>query len=508
MSVKRNLIANYLGQGWTALMGLAFIPLYIKYLGIEVYGLIGIFALLQAGLKLLDMGMSSSLSREMARFMGGALVEQSVRDLLRSIEIIALVMACFIAITIWATSDWLASEWLHAEKLPIHVVAHALDIMGVVIALRFMEGIYVSSIVGLQRQVLYNTINSAMATLRWLGAVGVLVWISPTIEVFFLWQGLISMLTLLIFARTTYGILPRAERAARFSLTELKSISRFAGGIVAITFLGLLLTQVDKILLSRLLSLGDYGYYTLAAVAAGGLYTLAFPIQQAYLPKINELHALGDQTRLIETYHRAAQMITVVVGSASAILIMFSDTILNLWTHNAELASRSAMLLAILGFGNLLNCLLLIPYQTQLAFGWTSLLIKLNFLSVIVIIPAILWVTPRFGAVGAAWTWAILNVVYVLLGIHFMYERILTTEKWRWYIEDIIRPLSASVAVSAMSTWFMPRHLSLLPQLGYLVMASGFALLASALSVRNMRLILSSYLKMKFNQIERIIKNG
>jgi hypothetical protein len=25
--LKRNLIANYLGQGWTALMGLAFIPL-------------------------------------------------------------------------------------------------------------------------------------------------------------------------------------------------------------------------------------------------------------------------------------------------------------------------------------------------------------------------------------------------------------------------------------------------------------------------------------------------
>ena len=47
--LKRNLIANYLGQGWTALMGLAFIPLYIQYLGIEAYGLIGLFALLIAG---------------------------------------------------------------------------------------------------------------------------------------------------------------------------------------------------------------------------------------------------------------------------------------------------------------------------------------------------------------------------------------------------------------------------------------------------------------------------
>ena len=56
--LKRNLIANYLGQGWTALMGLAFIPLYINYLGIEAYGLIGLFAVLQGWLVLLDLGMT------------------------------------------------------------------------------------------------------------------------------------------------------------------------------------------------------------------------------------------------------------------------------------------------------------------------------------------------------------------------------------------------------------------------------------------------------------------
>ena len=66
--LKRNLIANYLGQGWTALMGLAFIALYIKFLGIEAYGLIGIFAVLSAWLALLDMGMTPTVSREMARY--------------------------------------------------------------------------------------------------------------------------------------------------------------------------------------------------------------------------------------------------------------------------------------------------------------------------------------------------------------------------------------------------------------------------------------------------------
>jgi O-antigen/teichoic acid export membrane protein len=96
MELKRNLIANYLGQGWVAIMGLAFIPIYIKFLGIEAYGLIGLFALLQAWLALLDMGMTPTLGREMARFTGGSHTAQSIRDLLRSIEIIALGIAVLI----------------------------------------------------------------------------------------------------------------------------------------------------------------------------------------------------------------------------------------------------------------------------------------------------------------------------------------------------------------------------------------------------------------------------
>ena len=89
MALKHNLVANYLGQGWEAIMSLAFISFYIKYLGIESYGLIGLFALLQVWLSLLDMGMSPTLGREMARFSGDAHSAQSIRDLLRSVEVIA-----------------------------------------------------------------------------------------------------------------------------------------------------------------------------------------------------------------------------------------------------------------------------------------------------------------------------------------------------------------------------------------------------------------------------------
>lgn len=463
-------------------MGLLFIPLYIKYLGMEAYGLIGIFALLQAWLSLLDMGMTPTLGREMARFTAGSQSTESIRDVLRSIEIVALGVALVIAAGTGAGSEWLATSWLRAEALPRTLVAHAFTVMGAVTALRFVEGIYRSSIIGLQRQVLFNVINSAMATLRGLGAVVILAKISPTIWAFFIWQGVLSLVTVTALAVATYSALPRGTRGGRFSLGVLRRIGGFAGGMVGITFLSLSLTQVDKILLSRLLKLSEYGYYTLAAVVAGALSTLLAPITQAWFPRLSALRASNDTSNLIKTYHQGAQLVSVVMGSAAAVLIVFAEPVLRLWTKDAALAQRSAGLVGLLALGNLLNGLMWIPYQTQLAYGWTGLTVRINVVSVLAVVPAILLVTPRYGAVGAACVWVCLNAGYVLIGIHFMYRRILGTEKWYWYRQDTLQPLLSALAVALLGHWALPMKGAVLQQLGILSLTSGLTLIAAAIA--------------------------
>ena len=77
--IKQNIIANFGGKAWQALMSLAFVPLYIKFMGIESYGLVGIFASLLALFGLLDMGLSTTLNRELAGFSeqtGGGRIRQ------------------------------------------------------------------------------------------------------------------------------------------------------------------------------------------------------------------------------------------------------------------------------------------------------------------------------------------------------------------------------------------------------------------------------------------------
>lgn len=486
MLLRNNVFANYLGQGWRALMSLAFVPLYIKYLGIEAYGLIGIFAMLQACLNLLDMGMKPALGREMARFTGGACGVQAIRDLLRSIEVITCGMVLLIVAGSWATADLLVA-WVQAVRLPVEQVRHGFVLMGMVIALQFVESLYNSCLAGLQRQVLQNTLTSAVVTLRAFGAVGVLVWFSPTIDAFFLWQGLVSLLSAALLAWQVYRILPKPSHPVRFSLPALLEIWHYALGMFGITILALVLTQVDKLLLSRMLTLEAFGYYALAGVISGALYMLTYPIQNAFYPRFTELLAMGDVEALQHTYHQGAQFVTVLMGAAACILMGYADQVLLLWTDDARLTREVAPLMVVLVLGTLLNGLVGMPHQMQNAYGWTSLTIISNGVAVAVFIPAILWVVPRYGAIGAAWIWVALNAGYMFIGMHFMHRRILTADKWRWYRTDVMLPLLAACATLMLCLRVMPEAKGKMGEGAVVLGSSLLVLMAAALSAPMIR---------------------
>lgn len=500
-TLKRNLVANYLGQGWSAVMGLAFIPLYIKYLGMEAYGLIGLFAVIQAWLTLLDMGTTPTLNREMARYTTGAHSRQSIRDLLRSLEILCFSIAALIGLGVWAASGYLASDWLKAKNLPTAVVAQSLSIMALVVALRFVEGIYRGSLLGLQKQFWYNGANAILAMVRHGGAVAILAWVSLTVQAFFLWQALISLLSVAVYAARVHSALPKAPSPPHFSREAIVGVWKFASGMMGITFLALLLTQVDKLILSRMLTLASFGYYTLAATVAGVLYMVISPITQAIYPRMVELCTRDDQTALISVYHQGAQLVTLLTAPAAMLLCFFAGGIIFMWSGDASLAENTALILSPLALGTFLHGLMWVPYHYQLAHGWTGLAIKTNIIAVAVLIPAIFWVVPHYGAVGAAWIWVALNAGYVLISIQFMHRRLIPDEKWRWYFADGLLPIGGAVGVTLLAQKLKPAsYQDRWHWLTFLLITGSLALAVSSILSDRIRPRLLSILRKPHNQ--------
>lgn len=504
MLLRRNVIANYLGQGWTALMGLAFIPVYIHYLGVEAWGLVGFMSLLQAWLTLLDMGLTPTLSREMARFQAGTHTAQSIRDLLRSLEVVYGGVAMLVVCAMWLMAPWVTLHWLNTTKLATGLVTQVISIIGLVLAARMTEQVYRGAIQGLQKQVWLNSALSLLATLRWVGVVGILAWVSPSIQLFFLWQGLVSILTVVILSRRTYLWLPPGKRTARFDIYTLVRIRRYAGGMAVTTFLALMLTQVDKLLLSKLVSLEDFGYYILAASVAASLSFLISPITMAVFPHLTELVARSDQKMLVETYHRTSQWLAAILIPVALVMAVFAEPLLYVWTGDTALTQKAAPLLSLLVLGTLFNGFMHVPYNTQLAHGWTGLAVRINIVAVIFIVPGILWAVPRFGAIGAAWAWLVLNLGYVLLGIHFMHKTILPGEKWRWYWETVFKPLFTG-SIVLLVLW----RCIVLPE-GRVLMAVVLAGMALLMLVVMILTVSASreYLYNRFKMLRRNAANG
>src|SRR5688500_12427038 len=139
--IGRNIVANFVGIGWATLVGVAVLPIYVRYLGVEAFGLIGIFAVVQAWLALLDAGVTPALTRETSR-LAAIGDDGEIRRVLRTSEGLGGAAGFISFLLLAAASILLANNWLHPETLAPRVVAQSFVLMGVVIGIRFAENVY------------------------------------------------------------------------------------------------------------------------------------------------------------------------------------------------------------------------------------------------------------------------------------------------------------------------------------------------------------------------------
>ena len=455
--VKTNFFANLAGSGWTALVGLACTPLYIRFMGMEAYGLIGFYFMLQGVLQILDLGLSPTMNREMARY--GVLPGNAgeARDFVRTLEVGYWAMGILIGCAVWYGAPYIASHWIRAGDISPSEVRRAVTIMGALTALQWPLTFYQGGLLGLQRQVLLNGITIATATLSGGGALLVLWLVSPTVSVFFSWQIAVSLLQAGVTTFALWRCLPDSGRAARFDPAITRNIWGFAAGMSGITITALVLMQLDKVILSKMLTLEIFGYYVLAGMVGSGLSGLLItPMFNTIFPRFSALVAARDEKSLLEMYHGSTQVMAVMILPAAAVVAFFSWEIMHLWTGSPEIANNTASIVSILVSGTALNGLMNLPYALQLSHGWTRLGLAINTFFILTLVPAIILMTRHFGAAGAASVWLGLNGIYMIIGVPLTHRRLLKGEALRWFTKDIGVPLAGTLIIAGIARLIFP----------------------------------------------------
>lgn len=454
--LRANIVANYFGKGWEALMSFAFLPFYIKYLGPEAYGIVGFVSLIQAWMGLLDLGVTPTLTREMARYEVGARSLKDTGNLLRSIETLTFGVALLILAGVALLSHFFAHSWFDSNELSPDEIKIALTVSAGLIASRFCETIYRGSLFGLQRQVLAVAISSTVSGLRGGGSVLVLIFVEASLPAFFAWQIVCSVLSLTLLAGATYRSLGISIFVGRFSSQALKSIVAYAGGVSLIGLLALALTSIDKIILSKLISLKVFGYYVFASKLGSLIATVSAPITTAVSPQLMGAVGRGDKAEEIALFHRWARIIAGITFPLAIMLIFYGREIIFTWTGDRELANSAGIFLQIIAIGNIMNTQIAMPYYVQLAHGKTKVTILSNLITLCVFIPLAFLLIPAHGAMVVPWLWVGVATGQLVITAPFLFRNTIEGEQLKWYVKDLALPIIGPMVVAAASYFVKP----------------------------------------------------
>lgn len=444
----RNLTANLIGTAVITLLTAVITPMQIHILGIEAFGIVTFITTLQMAFTAFDFGLSSTLTRELAADSSDG--KQDSRPLVETAVTVYWLAAFVIgAVLVWQATP-IANAWLTAKTLPPELVARSLQVTAVYLALRWPVALYSGLLTGFQRLDILNILRVVMVTVRMLGGIAVLlVW--RTLDAFLLWTAFSALLEVIAFDIICRRVFPAMPRRPRIDGDAIRKVWRFSVSMNAIAVLAVLIVQMDRLFISKMLPLQDLGFYNLAYTLAAGISLIIAAVSSAVLPSLAESHGRGGSD-LVARFLNADRALLFLVGGATFALIAQGELLLTLWV-SAAAAAASYPALAVLALGFWFSALNANSYNVAVASGRPGRFLQLNLWLILPYMALLYGLITRFGIVGAAGAWVVLNLVYSVVLIPFVHREILRDSATNW-LASIVLPFAVIGGLSFFAVGF------------------------------------------------------
>jgi O-antigen/teichoic acid export membrane protein len=498
-NVRRNIIANLIARAWGFIATYLFTPLYLHFLGIEAFGLVGFFSVLMGVMVLADMGFTATLNRELARLSVHKESFGKMRDLVRAYELLYFWISSVLIFLIWVLAPIISEYWLNSINLQPHEITMAIRLMGVAIAFQLPSGLFFGGLMGLQRQIQANSIQTAWSVFRGVGTVFVLWLFSQTIIAFALWQ-MISNAFYCFFVRFSLwrALSSESNRTKpQFKWQIIIDTKSYTIGMAVIAILSTILIQTDKLAVSKMLTLDMLGYYSLASVLASFPLMLANPIVSAIFPQFTGIFEKGDHESLVRLYHKTCKLTSLVIFPAGLTLALFAKDFILAWTSSNVASEEAGLTTSLLLIGQLLQAITLVPFNFALSHGQTKLIVKVQIYSIILITPLLFFLIKNFGLVGGGISWLLMNMCSLLPYMFFFHKKFLPGEFKTWILHDVGQPLLIALPIIIIGSWLFHAPSSPIIKFGMIALIWIVSTIATAFSITEFRDFMVNYVRKK-----------
>jgi O-antigen/teichoic acid export membrane protein len=443
-----NTIANTFGVLTGPVLSLLLVPFYIKYLGLESYGLVGFFTALQLVLAVFSQGISMALQREVARRMADPVASATLPRLIRTFELVYFGIGGLAALGMVSASRYLSHHWIQLIDLDPSLVQTALLFISIRIAATFPSGLYQAVYIGTQRQVLGNLVHVAGATLLAAALIGaVLVW--RNIAALYCAEMIVGLVVLIAQRVVAYRILPAGTPGARFALAELADQWKLSAGLIWTSGAGVVITQMDRILIGKWFPATSLAIYN-AGTAGGRLVGMVYsPFLTAVYPETCRLASTDHRGELTRHIMRNAGIVAAVCMSFGLFICFFARDVLWVWTYNEVIAREGPWVMVLYVLGNIAQSYASVFYLLQTAKGSVRYPAWFNAAALFWYPLALMALTGRWGIAGAAACWLLYcSTTLIVLSAASFYHLLERSTAWRY-----IRMVVWTTAFSTGAMW-------------------------------------------------------
>jgi O-antigen/teichoic acid export membrane protein len=401
--ILKNTLLNLLGYGAPLVVAVFAIPLIVKSIGTDRFGVLTLTWVLTGYLSILDLGLGRALTKIVAERLGENRVAEIPCAIWTALSALALISIA-ISLMFWGCSHWLVYNLL---KIPVGLKTEtlyslyliALSIPVVIISVGF-RGI-------LEAYQRFDLVNAVRIPLGIFSFAAPLLVIPFSVKLHFIIAAIFMgrlFITLVQFFLCC-NIIPRLLNDFSFDLNMFGKLLQFGGWMTVTNVISPLLIYLDRFFIGALLSITAVAYYatpseviTKLTLVSGALMSVLFPVISASYNT--------DRQRAAVLVEQGLKYLFIVIFPIVLVIVSFAPEGLRIWL-NEEFAQNCKQVTQILAIGIFFGCLGQIPYAFVQGAGRPDLTGKLHIVEMVLYLIALVGAIHWAGIVGAAIVWAI-----------------------------------------------------------------------------------------------------
>jgi O-antigen/teichoic acid export membrane protein len=418
--VARGSVWSLAGQVLT--LGASFVatPFVTRLLGPDSYGALALINLILAYLAFSDLGMAIASTK-----FGAEAYARGDRDGEAAVIWTSLLWAFFPSVVLSGTLALFAPQLL-VNLLHIAPQLQGPAILGVrigciAVVARCLYGVMNTPQLVRLRMSLYTSIMVGTSILQVVlvpivlhfggGLVGATVVIAAT-----------ATLTLALHTVASTWLLP-ALLHFRVRAPLSRPMLVFGLHLVAVNLASVVLTNAEKLVLTRMASVHALAYYSIDYTLAALLMNVPTAVSQTLLPAFSRLQGEDKRHELRDLYRRGVRIALFWLPPALLVVVVAARPFLRLWA-GAEYAEQSLTPLVVLLVGMSFSIVGNNAYLLLVACGRSNLVATFYFLEMAPYLAAAALGTHFAQAVGAAAAWSLRAIVDACLMLHAARRRL------------------------------------------------------------------------------------